>query len=279
MDADDRRQASPGASGGASSVGGEPFAGDGRTDPGDPPAAGPPGQSDGGLAPDEPEISAAPPLPPLPVRLLQVLFSPGKLTAALAANPAWVGALLVSAVLVALQMGLIPPEVFSEAQRQAALEAGREVAEIPEAAQQAMRVVVPLFAGLTTLILPFVFAGLYAFVFSFVLGDEGGYRQYLAMVTHAWFIPALAGLILTPLRISTGDPQLSLNLASFMFFLPEGYLFQTLRFMDLTQVWSSLVVAQGVHTIDARRGFGAAAAILIGIQLAFALLLAAVIPA
>ena len=216
--------------------------------------------------------------PPLHTRLAQVLFSPGALTAALARDPRWAGALLISAALVALQMGLIPPEVFAESQRQAALEAGREVTPIPEAAQAAMRVVIPLFAGLSTLVLPFVFAGIYAFVFAFVLGDEGRYRQYLAMVAHAWFIPALAGLLLTPLRISTGDPQLSLNLASFMLFLPEGYWLQALRLMDLTQIWSSLVVAQGAHAIDWRRSFAAAAGILLGIQLAFALVIAALLP-
>lgn len=238
------------------------------------PAAGPPD----GASPPEGEPSAGPPLPGLPTRLVQVLFSPGKLTAALAHDPRWLGALLVSAVLVALQMGLIPPEVFAESQRQAALDAGREVVEMPEAAQAAMRIAIPLFSGLATLVLPFVFAGLYAFVFSFLLGDEGRYGQYLAVVAHAWFIPALAGLLLTPLRISTGDPQLSLNLASFMLFLPDGYLLRALRFVDLTQIWSSLVVAQGAHAIDWRRGFPGAAGILIGIQLAFALLLAALLP-
>jgi len=230
---------------------------------------------------DGPEHHAqtpAPSLPSLPSRLLAVFVSPGTLTAALVESPRWLGALLVSAALVALQMGLMPAEVFAESQRQAALDAGRDFPELSERALMVIRIVTPIVTAASTIVLSFLFAGIYTFVFAFVLGDEGGYRRYLAMVTHAWFIPALVGLFLTPLRISTADPQLSLNLASFMYFLPDGYLLQVLRFLDLTQLWSSLVVAQGAHAIDRTRSFGSAAAILIGIVLAFALVLARLVP-
>lgn len=221
---------------------------------------------------------AAAPLPSLPRRLTDVLVSPGRLVEQLATDPRWLGALLVSAALVALQMGLIPAEVFAESQRQAALDAGRELPELSAAVSRAIRIATPVVTALSTIVFCFLFAGVYALVFSFILGDDGGYRQYLAMVTHAWFIPALVGLFLTPLRISTGDPQLSLNLASFMLFLPDGYLLQVLRFMDLTQIWSSLVVAQGAHAIDRSRSFASAAVILLAILLAVALVLAPLAP-
>ena len=119
----------------------------------------------------------------------------------------------------------------------------------------------------------FLFAGVYNVVFAFVLGDEGSYKQYLAVVSHAWFIPALFALLLVPLKISSGDAQLTLNLGLFMPFLPEGYFQNLFRFLDLTQIWSVLVIAQGAHVIDRRRSFGSAAAIL----LVLLLLMAAVI--
>ena len=97
-------------------------------------------------------------------------------------------------------------------------------------------------------------------------------------MSHAWFIPSLVGLALTPLRISTGDLQLTLNLASFMFFLPEGYLLNVFRVTDLTFVWSSLIVAQGAHAIDRRRTFRSAAVLLLGVLAFYALLFGRFIP-
>jgi hypothetical protein len=210
-------------------------------------------------------------LPALPARLAAVFFSPGRLMRQLTGTPAWLGALFVSAAVVGLSMLLIPAELFIEAQREAALERGVELPEMTERAMLAMRIVIPTTMVVVTLAMSFFFAGLYTVIFAFVLGDEGRYVQYLAAVTHAWFIAALFGLLVTPLRISTGDPQLTLNLGSFFFFLPDGYFLNVLRVLDLTQIWSTLVIAQGAHAIDRRRSFGSAAAILLVILVGVAL--------
>lgn len=210
-------------------------------------------------------------LPALPARLAAVFFSPGRLMRQLTGTPAWLGALFVSAAVVGLSMLLIPAELFIEAQREAALERGVELPEMTDRATLAMRIVIPATTVVATLAMSFFFAGLYTVIFAFVLGDEGRYVQYLAAVTHAWFIAALFGLLVTPLRISTGDPQLTLNLGSFFFFLPDGYFLNVLRVLDLTQIWSTLVIAQGAHAIDRRRSFGSAAAILLVILVGVAL--------
>jgi hypothetical protein len=94
------------------------------------------------------------------------------------------------------------------------------------------------------------------------------------VLAHAWFIAAVFALALTPLRISTGNPQFTVNLASFFFFLPEGYLLNVLRALDLSQIWSTLVFAQGAHAIDSRRSFGSAAGVGLTVVLAFALIVA-----
>lgn len=219
-------------------------------------------------------MTDAPPLPPLHVRLVQVFVSPGRLMERLVEHPRWVGAMVVSAVLVGVSMALVPTDIFMEAQRQAALERGAEMPEFGEEAMQVMRIVIPAATVVATVVFSFVFAGVYTIIFAFLLGDEGRYVQYLAAVTHAWFIAALLGLLITPLRIATEDPQYTLNLASFFFFLSDGYLYNVLRSLDLTQIWSTLVIAQGAHTIDTRRSFASAATILLVILLAFALVLA-----
>lgn len=213
-------------------------------------------------------------LPSLPARLAAVFHSPGRLVEQLAREPRWIGALLVGALLVALSVTLIPAEVMMEANRQAAMERGRELPEMGDRVLRVIRIVTPIATFLATLIVTSLMAGLYALVFAFVLGDEGRYVQYLAMVAHANFIAVAFGLLLTPLRISMGDPQLTLNLGTFLAFLPDGYVLSVLRYLDLTQIWSTLVVAQGAHAIDRRRSFGSAATIGLSVVLLFAMVIA-----
>lgn len=213
-------------------------------------------------------------MPGLASRLVAVFFSPGRLMEQLAEQPRWIGALIMGGLVVGLTMALIPVELFLDANRQIALERGAEFPELGERAIRAMRIVIPLTSVLTTTLLSAIIAGLYTIIFAFILGDEGRYAQYLAVVTHAWFIALLVGLLLTPLRISTGNAQFTLNMASFAFFLPEGYFLNVLQALDLTQIWSTLVIAQGAHAIDKRRSFKSAATILMVILVSFAMLIA-----
>jgi hypothetical protein len=210
--------------------------------------------------------------PSLFTRFIDVFFSPGKAMEAVARNPAWVGALLVGVFLIALATALIPFEMVMDGQRQAALEAGRDVPEMPEAVTNVMRYVSPIIALFMVTIISFLVAGLYWLIFSFVLGDDGRYRQYLAVGTHASLITAVVLLALVPLKLMTGDAALTLNLGNILFFLPEGYLAAAAKALDLIGVWSALVVAQGAHAIDSKRSFVSAAAILLTITFAIALI-------
>jgi len=216
--------------------------------------------------------------PVLPRRLFDAFISPGKMAQGVAEHPLWLGALLVSLALVALSTWLIPPELFAEAQRRAALERGVDFPPLTDRALGTFRIIAVVGGSLAFAVMSLVLSGLYTLVFAFILGDEGRYKQYLAIFAHASFIPALLSVPLAPLRIATGDAQFSLSLASFVLFLPDGYFLNVLRMMDLTQIWSTLVVALGVHAIDPRRSFGSAAAILLGILLAFALVVGRFLP-
>jgi hypothetical protein len=214
----------------------------------------------------------------LPRRLLDAFVSPAKMAREVAEHPRWVGALLVSLALLALSTWLIPPELFAEAQRRAALERGVEMTPMTDRALQTIHVVATVGSALAFAVLSFILSGLYTLIFAFILGDEGRFKQYLAIFSHASIVPALISVALAPLRVATGDAQFALSLASFFFFLPGGYWLNVLRSMDLTQIWSTLVVAAGARAIDRRRSFGSAAAILFGIQLVFALVLARFLP-
>jgi hypothetical protein len=209
--------------------------------------------------------------PALLKRLLDAVVSPSKMGAAVAEHPRWLGAMLVSAVLLALSVGVIPWELFEEMQRRVLLERGGQVPEIPDNIRTWLPVGRVVASGVAFMILSFVRAGVSTFIYAFVLGDEGTYRQYLAVGVHAAVISTTVGLLMTPLRIAAGNPQLTLNVATFMPFLSDGYLLGVLTAMDLSQIWSSVVVAYGVHAIDRRRSVASAATIQLGILLVIAL--------
>ena len=211
--------------------------------------------------------------PSLTKRLLYTVFSPGRMTAAVAEYPAWIGALLISTVLIGSAAALIPADILAEAQRRVALQEGPVQFRVAMGAE-ILRIVVPIAAMLRLIATSFLAAGLYSVVFGFVLGDSGSYRQYLAIVVHASFVPAIMGLFYTPLRIATVDPQFHLSIASFLVFMPEGYWLNFFRVMDLTQIWSMLIVAGGVSAIDSRRTFISAAIVLLGLLAALALVIA-----
>jgi hypothetical protein len=200
------------------------------------------------------------------------------MTREVAADPRWLGALMVCVALIVLSTSLVPPELFAEAQRRAALERGVELPVMTERTLQTIRIASIVGSGLAFTFFSFFFAGVYTLIFAFILGDEGRYKQYLAILAHASIIPALISVPLVPLRIATGDAQFSLNLASFLLFLPDSYVLNVLRMMDLTQIWSTLVVALGARAIDPRRSFTSAVGILLGILLAIALVVARFLP-
>ena len=216
---------------------------------------------------------------PLPRRLLDAFVSPGRMTREVAEHPRWLGALLLCIALIALSTWLTPPELFAEMQRRAALERGVDFAPPTDRALRTIHVASVVGGSVAFALISFFLAGLYTVIFAFILGDEGRFKQYMAVFAHASFIPALITLPLVPLRVAAEDAQFGVNLASFAFFLPSGYLLNVLRMMDLTQIWSTLVVALGVSAIDPRRSFGSAAAVLLGIQLAVALVVARFLPA
>ena len=124
-----------------------------------------------------------------------------------------------------------------------------------------LRIVMPLFGLVGVFLITALFAGLYTFAYAFILGDEGRFTQYFAILAHASIVPTLAGLALVPLRVSTRNPQATLNLGNFFFFLEDGYLLGVLTAMDITQLWAAVIVAIGATKIDKRRSFGSALAV------------------
>jgi hypothetical protein len=220
-----------------------------------------------------------PPLPAFPTRVVQTFFSPGKLSTALAPRPVWGLALILGAALVGLQSALIPLEVWESMFRETMVQRGQTVTEGMAGGGVAIMRISAVVAGpIMYCVMTFLFAGFATLVFSFFLGDEGRYKQYLAMMSHALLIPSFIGLLLVPLRIAEQNPQLTLNLGTFLYFLPEGYPLRVMTMLDLSQFWAWAVVGMGAHAIDARRSVGSAIAVLVRLSVVLALVFATFVP-
>ena len=53
-------------------------------------------------------------------------------------------------------------------------------------------------------------------------------------------------------------------------FFEPGFVRNVAKLLDLTVIWSILVIAQGAHAIDRRRSFGSAAAVMLTIFFVYA---------
>lgn len=241
---------------------------------GSPDAPGSPDPSDLPGASESAGASGSP--GPLPVRVFRVFAAPGRLFAALRHDPRWLGALLLGAALVVASTVLVPGEIWEEMFRSQMLQAGQEMPEGLDLGT-IQRVAAVVGGAVFWFVWVFFLAGVLALVFGFVLGDDGRYRQYLAVTAHALLISGLGGLATVPLRILRRDPQLTLNLGLF-FDLGPGYLASFLTTLDLFLLWSYVVMAVGVHEIDPRRSWGSATAILLTLALLVAAGLAFLIP-
>jgi hypothetical protein len=115
-----------------------------------------------------------------------------------------------------------------------------------------------------------IFSGVITVFFRFLLGHEGTYRQYLAVVAHAHLISATSGVLLAPLRILAEDAQLLLSLGTFATFLEAGYVLRFLSFLDLFGLWSWLLVGLGVAKIGGKQSWAVGAGIVMVIPVTMA---------
>ena len=223
-------------------------------------------QEDNGSHSDEPHIDS------LPIRLINAFVSPGKLMDQLADQPKWMGIVLLTTIVSGVTAALVPADLIFETIRQQMLAQGVDFGELGDAQMNALRYGRVPAAVIFSLLLQFGIAALYSVLFSFVLGDDGRYVQYLAAVSHGWFIPVLISVLLLPLVIQTENLELRLTIDVFIasFFEP-GFLRNVAKLLDLTVIWSILVIAQGAHAIDERRSFASAATIMLTIFLLYAL--------
>jgi hypothetical protein len=221
------------------------------------------------------ESESPPPLDPLHIRFVKVFVSPGEVFRGLAAEPAALGAIILGMVLMALANLALPTEIFEEALRARVLETGQDVPGDPAMVARFMKVGTVFGILVMWPVIILASAGIYALILLFGFGFEGTYRQYLAVTAHAVLVPALAGLLLVPLKIMTQDPQLTLSVGSLLFFMEEGLMARFVGLLDLFGLWSYVLVGIGAAVVDGSRSPKVAISVTLGIALLISLVVAA----
>lgn len=206
-------------------------------------------------------------LPSLPVRAVQVFAAPGRLFRRLRDDPAWAGVLAVVVVLALASVYLTPQELVEQAFR------GQMGADATDAdVERALSVARPLSylsAVLGPILTTAALGGFLYFVYTLVLGGEGSFRQLFSVSAHAMLIPSVGGLVLLPLMIATGDPEVRLALHHLVPGLdPGGYLHALLRGLNVFGLWTAAVLGVGVATVYRGRSPAAPIALLIGAYVA-----------
>ena len=182
--------------------------------------------------------------------------------------------MVLGAGLILAGAALLPSELYLDVLRQRFLEQGQPVPRGMEDNVSLIRFSGAAAAFIGWFVIMAAFAGLVTFVFAFILGDQGTYRQYLAVVVHAQLIAATSGLVVLPLKIIAGDLQLLLSVGTFAFFLEDGYLFRFLSLLDLFGLWGWAVVGLGVARIGRREAWVSAAVGLLVIPVGIAAVIA-----
>lgn len=214
------------------------------------------------------------PLPGLASRYLNVFVSPGALFDRLRERPVWAGAALLGAVFALAAGALIPVDITMAALREQMMAQGRSMPPGLEAGAKFMRIGLGVFGFIFWFVMVAFFAGIVTFVFAFVMGHEGRYRQYLAVVAHTQLIAATGALLIVPLRISTRDPELVLSVGTFLPFLGDGYLLRWMSLLDLFGLWGWVLVGLGAATVGRKGSWVSAAIIMLTIPVGMSALIA-----
>ena len=192
-------------------------------------------------------------------RYVQVFFSPDDLFQGLRTRPYWVGAVLLGSGLAAVGVMLLTPDIMLATVREQALASGQPLPPEFEDLLAEWAGVVRYIIGAATFVfwplIPVVSAGVVTVIFAFLIGHEGTYKQYLAVVAHAHLVTATAAVLVAPLRIAMEDAQVLISLGSFAPFLEPGYLLRFLSLLDLFGIWAWLLVGLGAARIARKKSW------------------------
>jgi hypothetical protein len=207
-----------------------------------------------------------------PKRIVDTLFSPVALFQRFHTRAPWADVLILSTVLMAALMMLLPRDLMEaqirESMRGTPMPDG---AAAPSMDTMVMMgriggVVGQLVAGpLLTLLL----AGVCTLVFGKLMGGGGSFRKHLAVISHAGLVTPLGFAITLFFMIQSGNPTTQLSPALLVPGLEEeSFAFRLLNALGVFMLWWLALIAAGAYAVNRRVSPAAASAVVLGVYLA-----------
>jgi len=208
-------------------------------------------------------IAVAPSSPGLLTRAVGVIFSPRTTYAGIAARPRVLGALLLVVLIMTSGLSIF---LSTDVGRQALLDQQIRQREMigrpltPEQTAQMERALPYVayfgaaFQAVGIVVMALVVSGIMFAVFNALLGGDATFKQVMAVVTHAGFVPALTQFFVLPLDYVRESLTSPTSLSVFLPFLEEtSFSARFLGAIDLTLLWWMMNLAIGLGVLYKRR--------------------------
>jgi hypothetical protein len=225
------------------------------------------------------------PGPGLAARLIGVVFSPRDAYTAVAARPRALGALVVTGlIIIAANVIFLSTEVGQNATLDQQLSVMKTLGvtvtdQMVQQMESRMAYAPYTTAGSLLVGLPLVcaiFAGLLLAIFTAIMGGGATFKQVYAVVAHSTIIGAIQQAFSFPIMYARGELASPTKLSVFFPMLGETSFFTYfLSAIDLFYLWSLFNLSIGVAVLY-KRSTGAVAAVLLGIYVVIAVIIAAV---
>lgn len=200
--------------------------------------------------------------PGLPARALGVIFSPRSTFEHVAADPKWLGALvLICVVMGVISFAFLGTEVGREAMLAKQLDTMEAfgVQITPELESQIEQGLdrgryFSLFNGLFWAVMMLISAGVLFAVFNAALGGSATFKQVFAVTVYSSFVIVLQQLFTMPLAYARGSLDSATNLAVFLPMLDDSsFVARLLGTIDVFWIWWLAVLAIGMGVLYRRR--------------------------
>jgi hypothetical protein len=226
---------------------------------------------------------AAPPAPPhaaprpapLASRIADTFFAPTKVFETFREGPApWLGPVLVSVAVTVVLMALRPLFISNLQMAEFALRKMSEMGaqSLPSAGEMASKMAVQsvmggVFAAAWLFLRVFLVGAVLAAVFGLMMGGLTQLRPYAAVASHAFLVSTLGFVVVTALQYATGTFDVVLDATLLMGDQPGPVLAAVGHALNPFLLWLVALLALGGATVNRRRGWAGAAAILLALQL------------
>ncbi|MBB4635820.1 YIP1 family protein [Longimicrobium terrae] len=199
-------------------------------------------------------------------RVADTFLSPIALFGRFGARPPWVDVTVLSVVIMAGAIAMVPESVYLETMREAVRQQGQQMTPAMEGMAGMQRV----FALGATVVMPWIAlvisAGLLTLIFSVLMGGKATFRQHVSVMAHAGLIGAVGLWARLPVILQKRDMQAGISLAALAPSAePGSFTYKFLNAWDVFTIWQYVVIAFGVAIVGRRTGVGTAVAVILGL--------------